>query len=200
MTRIVLASTSTYRRELLSRLGVSFSVADPAVDETPRPGEEAAVMVARLAEAKARSVAESERGALVIGGDQVAVLDGEILGKPGNAETNRGQLERASGRCVQFQTGICLLAADGRRAQVEVVPFAVHFRTLTDEQVAAYVDRARAFDCAGGFRCEGLGAALFERMEGSDPSALMGLPLQSLTRMLANENVDVLLQAGCVDA
>lgn len=199
MTRIVLASTSIYRRELLSRLGVAFSVADPALDETARPGEEAPALVARLAQAKACSVAGSERGALVIGGDQVAVLDGEILGKPGGAAANRRQLERASGKRVQFHTGLCLLAADGSRAQVEVVPFAVHFRALTDDQIAAYVERERAFDCAGGFRSEGLGAALFERMEGSDPSALMGLPLLSLTRMLENEGVDVLLQSGCAE-
>lgn len=195
MTRIVLASTSIYRRELLSRLGVAFSVADPAVDESARPGEDAPALVARLAEAKARSVAGSEYDALVIGGDQVAVLDGEILGKPGDAATNRRQLERASGRRVQFQTGLCLLAAKGTRAQVEVVPFAVHLRALTAKQIAAYVERERAFECAGGFRCEGLGSALFERMEGSDPSALMGLPLLCLTHMLENEGVDVLLQS-----
>jgi septum formation protein len=194
MTRILLASTSVYRHRLLARLGVEFSVVDPAVDETPRAGEDAAALVARLAEAKARSGAEGANDALVIGADQVAVLDGEILGKPGDAEANRRQLTLASGRRVQFLTGLCLLATPSERAQVEVVPFAVHFRALTGEQIAAYVDRERAFDCAGGFRCEGLGSALFERMEGSDPSALMGLPLQHLTRMLEKEGFDVLLQ------
>jgi MAF protein len=200
MARILLASTSVYRRQLLERLGVTFSVVDPAVDETPRPGEDAAALVARLAEAKARSGAEGEHDALVIGADQVAVLDGDILGKPGNATANRRQLERAAGRRVQFLTGLCLLAMPDGRTQIEVVPFAVHFRALSDAQIAAYVDRERAFDCAGGFRCEGLGSALFERMEGSDPSALMGLPLQSLTRMLDNEGVDVLLQARAADS
>jgi septum formation protein len=194
MTRILLASTSIYRQQLLARLGVAFDVVDPRVDETPRPGEAAATLIARLAEEKARSGAEGEHDALVIGADQVAVLDGEILGKPGNAEANRRQLERATGRRVQFLTGLCLFATKGQRARVEVVPFAVQFRKLTIEQIAAYVEREQAFDCAGGFRCEGLGSALFERMEGPDPTALVGLPLLSLTRMLASEGVDVLLQ------
>lgn len=195
MIPILLASTSRYRRELLTRLGVPFEVADPRVDETPRPGESAPELVARLAEAKARSGAAGRDAGLVIGSDQVAVLDGDILGKPGNAEANRRQLERAAGRRVQFYTGLCLLAVGSGRARVEVVPFAVEFRGLSREQIAAYVEREQAFDCAGGFRCEGLGSALFERMEGSDPSALMGLPLLRLTAMLADEGVDVLVQA-----
>jgi septum formation protein len=199
MTSILLASTSPYRRELLARLGMPFAVADPRVDETPRPGESAPELVARLAEAKARAGAAGlgadAASTLVIGAAQVAVLDGDILGKPGNAEANRKQLERAAGRRVQFHTGMCLLAAGSGRARVEVVPFAVEFRALSREQIAAYVEREQAFDCAGGFRCEGLGSALFERMEGSDPSALVGLPLLRLTAMLAEEGVDVLAQA-----
>lgn len=194
MTRIVLASTSVYRRQLLARLGLSFEVINPSVDETPQRGEEAPALVARLAEEKARSAGHGEGEALIIGGDQVAVLDGNILGKPGSAEVNRRQLRQSSGRRVQFHTGLCLFATRSQRTQVEVVPFAVTFRPLSDEQIAAYVDREQAFDCAGGFRCEGLGSALFERMEGPDPSALMGLPLLRLTHMLASEGVDVLLQ------
>ena len=194
MTRIVLASTSIYRRQLLARLGLSFEVINPSVDETPQRGEEAPALVARLAEEKARSAGHGEGEALIIGGDQVAVLDGNILGKPGSAEVNRRQLRQSSGRRVQFHTGLCLFATRSQRTQVEVVPFAVTFRPLSDEQIAAYVDREQAFDCAGGFRCEGLGSALFERMEGPDPSALMGLPLLRLTHMLASEGVDVLLQ------
>jgi len=199
MTRILLASTSVYRRQLLARLGLAFDVVDPCVDETPHPGEGAAELVARLAEDKARSGADGQGDALVIGGDQVAVLDGDILGKPGNAETNRQQLQRCAGRRVQFHTGLCLFAAPSQRVQVEVVPFAVTFRPLTDEQIVAYVAREQAFDCAGGFRCEGLGSALFERMEGPDPNALMGLPLLCLTKMLAGEGVDVLLQTGAAE-
>ena len=192
--RILLASTSVYRQQLLARLGVAFDVVDPRVDETPLPGEAAEELVARLAQAKARAGAKGAHDALVIGADQVAVLDGEILGKPGNAEANRRQLQRAAGRRVQFFTGLCLFATQSRRARVEVVPFAVQFRKLTHEQIASYVEREQAFDCAGGFRCEGLGSALFERMEGSDPTALIGLPLLRLTQMLACEGVDVLLQ------
>ncbi len=192
--RILLASTSVYRQQLLARLGVAFDVVDPRVDETPLPGEAAEELVARLAQATARAGAKGAHDALVIGADQVAVLDGEILGKPGNAEANRRQLQRAAGRRVQFFTGLCLFATQSRRARVEVVPFAVQFRKLTHEQIASYVEREQAFDCAGGFRCEGLGSALFERMEGSDPTALIGLPLLRLTQMLACEGVDVLLQ------
>ena len=197
--RILLASTSVYRQQLLARLGVAFEVVDPSVDETPHPGETAQELVSRLAQAKARSGAEGEHHALVIGADQVAVLDEEILGKPGSAEANRRQLQRAAGRRVQIFTGLCLFATQSRRAAVEVVPFAVQFRKLTIEQITAYVEREQAFDCAGGFRCEGLGSALFERMEGSDPTALVGLPLLSLTQMLAREGVDVLLQTRAAE-
>ena len=200
MPRILLASTSPYRRELLARLELAFEVVDPSVDETPRPGEAAHTLVGRLAEDKARSGARGQPDALVIGCDQVAELDGEILGKPGNADANRRQLQRAAGRRVQFHTGLCLFATREARAQLEVVPFAVQFRKLTHAQIAAYVQREQAFDCAGGFRCEGLGSALFESMDGADPSALVGLPLLSLTRMLASEGVDVLLQARAGDA
>lgn len=200
MPRILLASTSHYRRDLLGRLKLAFEVVDPRVDETRRPGEGAQALVGRLAQDKARSGARGQADALVIGCDQVAELDGEILGKPGNAENNRRQLRRASGRRVQFHTGLCLYATRDARAQVDVVPFAVQFRTLTPAQIAAYVEREQAFDCAGGFRCEGLGSALFEVMEGPDASALVGLPLLSLTRMLASEGVDVLLQPRAGDA
>ena len=197
--RILLASTSVYRQQLLARLGVAFEVVDPCVDETPLAGEAAQELVSRLAQAKARGGAKGADDALVIGADQVAVLDGEILGKPGNAAANRRQLQRAAGRRVQIFTGLCLLATQSQRAAVEVVPFAVQFRKLTHEQIAAYVEREQAFDCAGGFRCEGLGSALFERMEGSDPTALIGLPLLRLTQMLASEGVDVLLQARAAE-
>ncbi len=199
MMRILLASTSVYRQQLLARLGVAFDVVDPCVDETPLPGEAAEELVSRLAQAKARGGAKGAHDALVIGADQVAVLDDEILAKPGSAEANRRQLQRAAGRRVQFFTGLCLFATQSQRASVEVVPFAVQFRKLTHEQIAAYVEREQAFDCAGGFRCEGLGSALCEHMEGSDPTALIGLPLLRLTQMLASEGVDVLLQARAVE-
>jgi len=191
--RIVLASTSPYRKTLLERLGLEFEAMAPDVDETPRPGETPAALVVRLAVEKARSVGAAQTDALVVGADQVAVLDGRVLGKPGGAQANRRQLERASGRRVDFLTGLCLLDARSGREQTDVVPFAVEFRKLGREQIAAYVRRERAYDCAGGFRCEGLGIALFERLEGDDPSALLGLPLVRLVSMLAEEGVDVLL-------
>jgi MAF protein len=200
MPRILLASTSVYRQQLLDRLGLAYEMVDPRIDETPRPGEAAVDLVARLAEEKARSGADGQQNALVIGADQVALLDGDMLGKPGNAETNRRQLQRAAGRRVVFHTGLCVYATRHGRVQVEVVPFAVQFRALTNTQIAAYVEREQAFDCAGGFRCEGLGSALFEHMEGPDPSALVGLPLLCLTKMLAREGVDVLLQARAAEA
>jgi len=204
MNRLVLASTSIYRRELLTRLGMAFEVCAPKVDETPHPGESAPQLVARLAEQKARSAADGlDRGldgALVIGADQVAVLEGDILGKPGSAEANRRQLQRAAGKRVQFFTGLCLYATRNRRARVEVVPYAVQFRRLSPRQIAAYVEREQAFDCAGGFRCEGLGSALFEAMEGTDPTALIGLPLLCLTGMLASEGVDVLVQPRAAES
>ena len=129
--RILLASTSVYRQQLLARLGVAFDVVDPCIDETPLAGEAAEELVSRLAQAKARGGAKGAHDALVIGADQVAVLDGEILRKPGSAEANRRQLQRAAGRRVQFFTGLCLFATQSRRANVEVVPFSVQFRKLS---------------------------------------------------------------------
>ena len=192
MTCIVLASSSAYRRSLLARILAEFRVVVPAVEERAVAGESPSAMAARLAEAKAREVADREPGCLVIGSDQVAALDGEILRKPRSAEVNREQLARAAGRRVEFHTGLCLVHAESGRAQVSTVPFEVRFRALSAEQIERYVQREQAFDCAGGFRCEGLGIALFENMRGDDPTALMGLPLIRLTEMLAAEGVDVL--------
>lgn len=192
MSRIVLASSSPYRRALLARIVGDFRVVAPQIDEHARPGETPARMAGRLAEAKARAVAAREPGALIIGSDQVAVLAGEILRKPGNAEGNRAQLAAAAGRCLEFHTGVCLVHADSGRAQVSVVPVEVRLRALTSDQIARYVEREPAYDCAGGFRWEGLGIALFEHVRGDDPTALMGLPLIRLTQMLAAEDLDVL--------
>lgn len=192
MSRIVLASSSPYRRELLARIVGDFRVVAPEIDEHAQPGETPAHMAARLAEAKARAVAAREPGALVIGSDQVAVLADEVLRKPGNAESNRAQLAAAAGQCLAFHTGVCLVHADSGRAQVSTVPVEVRLRALTSDQIARYVEREPAFDCAGGFRWEGLGIALFEHVRGDDPTSLMGLPLIRLTQMLAAEDFDVL--------
>jgi septum formation protein len=192
---LVLASSSPYRRELLGRLGLPFRSVAPAVDETPLPGELHDRLVSRLAEAKARAVARENPGALVVGSDQVAVLDGERLGKPGSHGRAVAQLLRASGRRVEFLTGLCLLDAPTGHAQVDVIPFAVQFRPLDQARVERYLERERPYDAAGSFKSEGLGVALFERMEGEDPTALVGLPLIRLTTMLAEAGVDVLLDA-----
>lgn len=190
--RLVLASTSPFRRTLLERLGLPFETTSPEVDEAAHPGESPEILVTRLAEAKARAGAQSFPDALVIGSDQVACIDGEILGKPGSREHAIDQLEKASGKKVTFYTGLCLLDAENNRAQVECVLFCVHFRRLTRDQIEGYVDREQPFNCAGSFKSEGLGIALFERLEGDDPNALIGLPLIRVVAMLETVGVGVL--------
>jgi MAF protein len=186
---IVLASTSPFRRELLGRLGIAFETDSPQVDETRLEGENAWQMVARLAELKARAVASRHASGLIIGSDQCAVLDDRILGKPGTHERAREQLRELSGRQVVFLTGLCLIDAATGRAQSDIVPFTVVFRELTGEQIERYLAAERPYGCAGSFKSEGLGIALFERLLGEDPTALIGLPLIRLVDMLAREGV-----------
>ena len=190
--RLILASTSPFRRELLARLGLPFAVRAPEVDETRQPGEEAPALVARLAEWKAQAIARQEPAALVIGSDQAAVLAGEIVGKPGDHERAVAQLRRASGRTVTFYTGLCLLDSASNQRQVTVEVFQVAFRQLTAEMIEGYLRREQPYQCAGSFKSEGLGIALFERLEGDDPTSLIGLPLIRLTRMLEAAGVAVL--------
>ncbi|KFN50421.1 Maf family protein [Arenimonas composti] len=183
MTTLVLASTSPYRRELLARLGLAFTAAAPRVDETPRPGESAAALVRRLAAAKAAAVAGQQPGACVIGSDQAALRDGVVLGKAGSREGAIAQLTAASGREVAFHTAWCVLAADGRRREgVDITR--VRFRALAADEIARYVDAERPWDCAGSFKCEGLGISLFEAIESQDPTALIGLPLIAVAAAL----------------
>lgn len=182
---IVLASTSRYRRELLARLVSDFRVVAPSVDETPLAAEAPADLAARLAKVKALAVATSCPHALVIGSDQVAELDGRAIGKPGTAEAARSQLAASSGRTVVFHTAICI--ADTRSPPAiysEIDRTRAVFRVLTDDEIARYVEREYALDCAGGFKAEALGIALFERIETTDPTALIGLPLIALARLL----------------
>lgn len=192
MTTLVLASTSPYRKMLLERLGLQFETASPQTDETALPNETAESLVTRLAEAKARAIESQFSNALIIGSDQVAVLDGEILGKPGNHENAAKQLQNASGREVKFLTGLCVLNTQTQQAHVKLVPYSVIFRTLTEAQIHNYLHREKPYDCAGSFKSEGLGISLFERLEGDDPNALIGLPLIELIRLLAAEGLDVL--------
>ncbi len=189
--RIVLGSTSPFRRELLTRLGIPFTTASPDVDETALSGEAPQDLVVRLAQAKARAVAAAHPDALIIGSDQVACNDGTILGKPGNRDNALRQLSEASGRRISFYTGLCLLNAETGRSQVICEPFHVHFRVLEPSQIERYLDAEEPYNCAGSFKSEGLGIALFERMEGDDPNALIGLPLIRLVSMLQEEGISI---------
>jgi MAF protein len=189
---LVLASTSAYRRAVLERLQLPFTTFAPQVDEARREDEDAITLVRRLAEAKARAAAQVHPDALIIGSDQVAMLGNDILTKPGSHERAMGQLRRCSGREVRFQTGLCLLTAATDRTQVDVVPYTVVFRMLTDAQIEGYLRREEPYNSAGSFKSEALGIALFSRLQGDDPTALIGLPLIRLTAMLATEGLDVL--------
>ncbi|MCW9059464.1 MAG: Maf family nucleotide pyrophosphatase [Gammaproteobacteria bacterium] len=187
--QIVLASTSPFRRELLSRLCIPFEIVSPAVDESQLPGETPEVMVQRLSEAKARAGAAQFPRALVIGSDQVAVVDDEVLGKPGDHELARAQLQKLSGRTVSFLTGLCLYNAANGIAETRLVPFRVRFRTLDEARIERYLQREQPYNCAGSFKSEGLGITLFKAMEGDDPTSLIGLPLITLTSLLAKAGV-----------
>jgi septum formation protein len=189
---LVLASTSPYRRELLTRLGLPFEVASPQADETPLPGESPSATALRLAEAKARAVAADYPDALIIGSDQIAELDGRVFGKPGSHERAVAQLKELSGRTVNFFTGLCLLDTHTGEAEIRGVPTLVGFRELTDHEIENYLRREPAYNCAGSAKSEGLGIALLERLEGTDPNALVGLPLIALCELLRRRGVDIL--------
>lgn len=174
---LILASSSAYRRQLLERLRVPFAVHPAGADESALAGETARELVARLAEVKARSVAARFPPAWVIGSDQVAVCRGHIVGKPGSAARNVEQLRAASGQGVTFLTAVCLLRGSDGRLEQHLDTTTVQFRELTDAEIERYVDLERPFDCAGGFKSEGLGITLFDSIESRDPTALIGLPL-----------------------
>jgi septum formation protein len=192
MPRLVLASTSPFRRELLARLGLPFEVAAPDTDETPLPGETPEATALRLSEAKARAVATHFPDALIIGSDQVAVLDGRIYGKPGSHERAVEQLRTMRGRTVNFFTGLCLYNAATGIAHVRGIPTLVSFRNLSDTEIENYLHREKPYNCAGSAKSEGLGIAVIAAMEGSDPNALVGLPLIALCDLLREEGVSVL--------
>lgn len=189
---IILASTSPYRRELLSRLGQPFQVANPQTDETPLPGETPENLALRLSEAKARAVAADFPDALIIGSDQVATVDGKIYGKPGTHERAVEQLRALSGKTVNFFTGLCLYNARTGQADVRGVPTLVGFRELSDSEIENYLRREPAYNCAGSAKSEGLGIALLNSMQGDDPNALVGLPLIALCDLLRRQGVAIL--------
>ena len=192
MPSIILASSSPYRRQLLTQLGLPFEWCSPDIDETALSGEAPAALASRLAETKARALATHYPQHWIIGSDQVACLDGRILGKPGNIDNARRQLRACSGQRVEFLTGLCLLNSGDDTCATIVEPFAVKFRPLTIEQIDRYLEREQPFDCAGSFKAEGLGIALFERLEGDDPNALIGLPLIQLVSLLQRAGIAVI--------
>ncbi|MBK4716366.1 MULTISPECIES: Maf family protein [Tenebrionibacter/Tenebrionicola group] len=187
MIPLVLASTSRYRRSLLEKLGLPFICAAPDVDETPQPNESARSLVTRLAQAKAQALATAYPAHLIIGSDQVCVLNGQITGKPHTEDNAVAQLMLARGARVSFYTGLALYNSANGNLQIACEPFDVHFRHLTEAEIRRYIQLEQPLQCAGSFKSEGLGIALFERLEGRDPNALVGLPLIALCKMLENE-------------
>lgn len=174
------------------RLGIPFETFAPDVDETPKANETPEGLVRRLADSKARSIAAHRPDALIIGSDQIAVYDGKLTGKPRDHAAAVQQLRTASGKTVTLYTGLALLNAATGRLQSEVVPFRIHFRTLTDSQIEGYLRKEQPYHCAGSVKSEGLGIALLDRFEGDDPNALIGLPLIRLVRMLEREGVTLI--------
>ena len=190
--RLVLASGSRYRKELLARLGLSFEVAVPNVDETPRAGEAPPDTALRLSLLKASALQNSHGGALIVGSDQVAESGGRIYGKPGNYENAVRQLRQLSGKAVDFHTAVTVLDAASGKHESRLVPCRVVFRPLDDRLIQTYLEKEKPYDCAGAARAEGLGIALLQRIQTDDPSALIGLPLIALTGMLERAGLPVL--------
>jgi MAF protein len=190
--KLVLGSTSPFRKTLLERLHIDFVCDSPDIDETPLQNEAVEQMVVRLAIAKAQAISPRHPESLIIGSDQSAVLNGEKLSKPGNFENAFKQLTRASGEKITFQTGLCLLNSATGNIQSVCVPYTVVFKTLTPTMITNYLHKEEPYNCAGSFKSEALGIALFERFEGSDPNSLIGLPLIELVNFLDNEGFSIL--------
>lgn len=188
---LILASTSQFRRELLTRLQIPFTAVSPDADETPLPDESPAQTAERLSELKARAVALQHPNSLIIGSDQVAYLGTQRFGKPGRRENATTQLRAMRGNTVIFHTGLCLLNTQTGRCQLAGIPTEVRFRDLSDQEIERYLDREDALNCAGSAKSEGLGISLLEYMRGDDPNALVGLPLIELSRMLRAEGIDL---------
>jgi MAF protein len=192
MARLVLGSSSPYRKALLEKLDLSFDCDSPDIDETPLKDEQPKDMVARLAKAKAQAIAQRHPQSIIIASDQCATLDGHIIGKPGNHEGAIEQLKNASGRTMTFYTSLCVFNAGTNQYKETVEPFYVYFKELTDGQIENYLKKEEPYNCAGSFKSEGLGISLFERLEGNDPNTLIGLPLIQLIKMLDEFGVHVI--------
>ncbi|MFT2098695.1 Maf family protein [Marinomonas sp. 2405UD66-6] len=193
--KLILGSSSPYRKELLSRLNLPFECHSPSIDETPFDGESPETLVKRLTIEKAFAVDQGRKEstqshALIISSDQVAVLDKQILGKPHTHSNAVKQLSSFSGKKVSFLTGLCLLSQEDQSYQYVLNEYHVYFRALTQQEIDNYVQIEQPLNCAGSFKCEGLGVSLFERMEGDDPNSLIGLPLISLCQLLREQGVN----------
>ncbi len=186
---IILGSTSPFRKELMEKLQIGFITASPDIDETPIENESAEDMVLRLSLAKAQKVAETHPDALIIGSDQCALLDSIIMGKPGDHANAVKQLEASSGQRVTFLTGLCLYDSASGKYELDCVPFYVDFRELNTQEINNYLHHDTPYNCAGSFKSEGLGITLFKKMQGDDPSSLIGLPLIRLCEMLREYEV-----------
>lgn len=191
MRRLLLASSSPYRRELLSRLRLPFDCRAPHIDETAKPGESPEQLVRRLSREKTQALAETHPDHLIIGSDQVAVLDDRIIGKPHTFERAREQLLSCSGRRLDFLTGLALLDSRSGVEQLDCLSFSVHFRELSEAQIDRYLSAEKPFDCAGSFKAEGLGISLFRTTEGEDATSLIGLPLIRLVDMLNSAGIEI---------
>ncbi|MGI0116565.1 Maf family protein [Zooshikella sp. RANM57] len=191
---IILASSSRYRQQLLQRLNIPFSACSPEVDEHPEEGESASQLAYRLATAKAYALSPQHPEALIIGSDQVAALDELILTKPLNKATAFSQLKQCQSRQVTFFTGLCVLDSNHQQHKTIVEPVVVKFRELTDQEIHDYIEQEQPLDCAGSFKCEGLGIALFEYINSQDPNTLIGLPLIQLVSLLKEFGINPLLQ------
>ncbi len=189
--KLILGSTSPFRKELLNKLGISFSTDAPDIDESMCVGEQPEEFVQRLALEKAKAVAARHSDALVIGSDQIACIGDNILGKPGNRDRAIAQLTEASGQRVSFYTGLCLHNTESKKSQIICELFHVHFRNLAKDQIERYLDAEEPYNCAGSFKSEGLGISLFEKLEGDDPNSLVGLPLIKLISMLECEGIHI---------
>ena len=190
--KLILASTSPFRKAILDKLDIVFDTESPETDETALDNETPQQLVERLSIAKAKAIADKNENALVIGSDQISVINGEITGKPHTHENAVKQLQAASGKTITFYTGLCLYNSQTNQYQSEVVPFNVVFRDLSDEKIENYLIKEQPYNCAGSFKSEALGIVLFEKFDGEDPNTLMGLPLIRLVKMLEQEGFSIL--------
>lgn len=192
MSSLILASTSSYRQSLLKKLGLPFIAVAPDINEQVKKGEIAEQLVIRLAIEKATAVANNYADSFIIGSDQVCVLNGQITGKPHNKINAMRQLTEASGQCITFYTGLCLFSGKSGQYEALCETFDVYFRPLNEAEISAYLDKEQPWNCAGSFKCEGLGITLFERLSGRDPNTLVGLPLIALTQLLIKAGINPL--------